>query len=177
MKRCILYVGIATAIVATVLFSQAASAHVLIKSTNNESAAILHIMPDDDPIAGEKATLMFDTQGGLLQGGSEVALTVTSKDTRVADVVPTSTDGSLVSASYVFPVQGLYTITYTVKTGDVSTIFEQTQRVSRGVVGSTSTNESYIWAEALLFIVAIFVVILGILAWNYRKAIFKSSKL
>ncbi len=177
MKRFIYSLAIVTAVAVTILISQTASAHVLIKSMNNESAAILHIMPDDDPIAGEKATLMFDTQGGLLQGDSKVVLTVTNKETGVADVVSTSTDGSLVSASYVFPVQGLYTITYAVKTGDVSTTFEQTQRVSRGVVGSSSSKESYIWAEALLFIVVVLVLILGILAWNHRKAIFKSSKL
>ncbi len=172
----ILVVGI---VLAVALFSQPASAHVLIKSANSESAAILHIMPDDDPIAGEKATLMFDTQGELLQSDSKVTLIIANKTSGKSETVPTTIDGSLVSASYIFAAQGLYSIRYEIKTNGVTVLFEQSQRVSRGAVavGSNSSNVSYSWAEALLFIAIVFVILLGILAWNHRKAIFKSSKL
>lgn len=38
------------------------SAHVLITDKNNQIGSVLHITPDDDPIAGQPSALYFDIE-------------------------------------------------------------------------------------------------------------------
>lgn len=156
---------------------QVASAHVLIKSTNNQSAAILHVIPDDDPIAGQEASLSLDTEGGVLQSGATVTLVVTDASGQVEQVA-TQTKGSLVSSVYVFPTQGVYSLKYSISTTtDTSYQFVHDIRVSRGVQGGAVTVQRYPWAEALLIAMVILFVVLAVIGWNNRKSIYNSSVL
>lgn len=160
-----------------VLLPVNASAHVLIKSTDGTKAAILHTMPDDDPIAGEEATFMFDTQDGVLAENASIKLTIENKADGTVSEVKTSRDGSLVSSRYIFPAQGAYQVRYSIESGGVQLVFEQTMRVSRGIVDDALVKDTYEWAEALLFVSSALTLLLAIVSWNYRKEIFKSSVL
>lgn len=177
MKLLKYIVAVLVVLVAGFVFSQHASAHVVVNSTDKDSSAILHIIPDDDPIAGEVANLMFDTQDGFLIDSSEISLVIrdTSKQSEVT--VPIRQDGSLVSADYTFPTQGTYLIKYTVTTDGNTQVFEQDMRVSRGTQGSNQVVQTYPWAEGLLFAVAVLFLVLVVIGWNKRHEIFAFSKL
>lgn len=158
----------------SLIVSQQVFAHVLIHSNDKNAAAILHVIPDDDPIAGEPASLMLDTQSGVVGEGSTITLTINDTSTQTEETITTSIDGSLVSAKYIFPSQGVYHLRYVITSGADETEFEQEIRVSRGV-GATTESQQYVWAEALLFIVSVLFVVLSIVGWNNRHDIFKSS--
>lgn len=173
--KCIVAVLIVLAV--GIGISQNASAHVVVNSIDSDSSAILHIIPDDDPIAGEVANLMFDTQDGFLKDSSEINLVIKDVSRQNEVTVPTRRDGSLVSADYTFPTQGAYIIKYAVATEGKTQVFEQDMRVSRGVQGSNQVTQKYAWADGLLFTVAVLFLVLFIIGWNKRHEIFAFSKL
>ena len=177
MRKVVVTGVVLLSVVGAICISQVASAHVLNKSNDNAKAAILHIIPDDDPIAGEPASLLFDTQGELLEGDTSVSLVVQNNSISTSASVATKVDGSLVSAKYVFPTQGTYTIKYVVATNERQFMFEQTMRVSRGIENGVTSSINHGWAEALLLGSGALTLTLGIIGYNRRKDIFKSSVL
>ena len=153
--------------------SQAASAHVLIQDTSKRHGAILHITPDDDPIAGKSATLFLDIQD-TSEKIEEVVLRIGKAETEENTVVETLLDDSLVSASYVFPSQGVYNLTYTITSSKTTYTFEHVTRISRGVDGSAQASR-YMWAEAVLLASLIAAVTMAIIAFNNRRKISRHS--
>lgn len=148
-----------------------ASAHVLVTDQTGQKGAILHIVPDDDPIAGKEATLFLDTQNDLLDGVSTVLLFIGENSTPVEVKV----DGSLATADYTFPAQGVYPIRYEVQTPGGSYVFEQTIRISRGVTAGDVERPRHTWAEGLLIGSAVLFACLAIIAWNHRAGITRQS--
>lgn len=159
------------------LQSAPASAHVLVTDSTSSQGAILHIIPDDNPIAGQESTLYFDTQQGLIVPERTTAtLVITDSTGRSAPITPTL-DGSLVTASYTFPTQGVYRLTYTITTNGTASVFEYSQRVSRGVQGSVLDTPSYVWAEMLIVTSLTGLIVTISAAVVRRKAIAKQSAL
>lgn len=155
------------------LFPTQASAHVLITDTTKTKGAILHINPDDDPIAGQPASFFFDMQD---QDITEVTLTINST-TSESKSVPLQISGSLATAEYIFPSQGAYDMTFAVQTVNSSYTFNYSQRVSRGISSGALDKPSYAWAEMLLLASGLGFVLLMIVAVNRRTAIKLQSKL
>lgn len=158
------------------LVPHTAAAHVLVTDETRSKGAIVHIIPDDDPVAGEKAVLYFDTQGGLLDDQASVSFMVSNSAGEVVHV-STKTDGSLVTAEYVFPIQGVYDLTFTVATSGKQYVFNQSQRVSRGMVGSALDKPSYAAAEIGVLASGIGIVLLLIVAFNHRAGLASHSSL
>ncbi len=154
--------------------SDTVSAHVLVTDETKTRGAVLHIIPDDDPVAGEKATLYFDMQEEFSESKAAVTLYVKDENGKEKNV-DTKANGSLVTADYVFPAQGSYGITYTVISGDKTYVFNQAQRVSRGASSTTSNKPNHAWAEIMLIASAISIAVLAIIAFNLRKDIAKQS--
>lgn len=174
----VLKIGIAAtfALVAALAIAEQTSAHTLITDQTGQKGAILHIMPDDDPIAGQEATLFFDTQGGLLTENSKISLVIHSvaSGTTTIDV---KIDGSLATSKYTFPVQGVYSIVYTVANTDSEYVFEQSTRISRGTASQAGVETNTTWAEGLLVLTGALGLILAIIAFNHRHKIASQSKL
>lgn len=177
MKLLMLVFAFLIVLAAGVGISQNASAHVVVNSTDSDSSAIMHIIPDDDPIAGEVANLMFDTQDGFLKDNSEISLVIMDLSKQSEVTVPTRRDDSLVLADYTFPTQGAYMLKYTVVTEGRAQVFEQDMRVSRGIQGTGQVVQKYPWAEGLLFAVAVLFLVIVVIGWNKRHEIFAFSKL
>lgn len=172
MKKLI----IIAAIVGLLVPAPAASAHVLVTDQAGTQGAILHIIPDDDPVAGQTARLYFETQDGLLEGkASQVELTVTNSAGQVTPI-KTAIDKTLVTANYTFPAQGVYQLNYSLKIGDKNYQFNHSQRVSRGVSGNLDTQPVYLWAEMLMLLAGIGLALLGLTAFNRRRDIAKQSQ-
>lgn len=162
------------AVATATLFSLPAHAHVMVRDTTGSAGAILHIVPDDDPIAGKQATLYLDMQQNI-EGTSTVALTIANDQTGDEISIETNRDKSLVTAKYTFPSQGIYHLRYQVISTTNTYVFEETTRVSRGVATSPQILPRYTWAEALLFVCAVLFAIAFIVAFNRRKLIAKHS--
>lgn len=168
MKKLLLLAG-----VMFLLTSSEAAAHVLIKDVSGAKGAIVHIQPDDDPIAGEPATLYFDTQGTQ---NDTVSLKVRNIPTGKTDeIAPTTASGSLAALRYTFPTQGVYELTFKVSDENTYT-FTKYQRVSRGIATNNSTSSTYVWAEMLFIASGIGLIVLFATFINHRKDIAVNSK-
>lgn len=157
-----------------VLVPLSTSAHVLVMDATDSSGAILHIMPDDDPIAGEEAEIYFDRQVDSGRETAEVTLTIRDSlgvETRVA----TKTSENLTTARYVFDQQGVYTLVFSVKDGVKESIYEHTQRVMRGALASESSLAVHPWAEALLVFCVVGMAVLFVIFFNRRTEISQHS--
>ena len=178
MRAWVCNVALITGILlASVIFSLQASAHVLVTDSSGEKGAILHIIPDDEPIAGEEAELFLDTQGGLLNNTSTVSFSVTRQNSNVTVEVPVSIKDSLVTAKYVFPARGVYVLSYDIATQGKQFQFEQTTRIAKGVTSVDSTVNTYPWAEGLLYIGSGLMIVVVIVFLNRRHSIAGYSKL
>lgn len=155
-----------------VLFSQTAAAHVLIRSDQQNRAALLHIMPDDSPVTGQSADLFFDVQGMKLTTDTRATLTID------ATPVKTTIKQQVVSAQYVFPRQGTYHMTLRIaQNGQPDASFSLQQRVTRGTLGSYADQQLPAWAEFGSIFSFIGLVVLIILCWNNRHEIRQNSRL
>lgn len=152
------------------------SAHVLITDSSNTQGVMLHIIPDDDPIAGKSSLLYFDTQQRLItKQGDAAQLSIRDSDGETTRV-KTKVDGSLITAAYTFPSQGVYELTFTLKLSGTEYSFTHNQRVARGVTLSALDQPSYLWAEMLVLTGGIGIFLLGIAFVRRRKDIIRQSK-
>lgn len=174
MRRVFIAGLFAAILLALFVAPHRASAHVLLMDTTKSVGAILHIMPDDDPIAGEESDMYFDRQGAASGEGATVSLSI-RKDRGEAVDVRVATTKSLSTATYVFPAQGVYQLIFTVKDDAATYIFEQSHRVTRGVASAGSKASSPYWAEALFVITSVGMLVLLIVAFSRRKEIAKQS--
>lgn len=165
---------VAALLVSLLFVVQPVYAHVLLLDQTHTKGAILHITPDDDPIAGQVATIYFDTQGLLAKAGSSAVLTVRDGRSQTTHA-KLAIDSTVATATYTFPTQGVYTLTFTVKSEGKTYTFTQSQRISRGITAGTRSEPPYTWAEMVLLSVGICFAILVIFAVNHRKAIAKHS--
>jgi hypothetical protein len=169
--------AVATIIAAVLLFPASASAHVLVKDQTRGTGAILHLNPDDDPIAGERATLFFDIRDTSIHPESSQARLTITDDQSTTAVVSSELLGSSVSADYIFPRQGLYQIKLAITQGGKTThIFLHSQRVSRGIIGSGTVNGAPAWAEIGVLCTLIAAAFTGIIVFNRRDAIKQYSR-
>jgi hypothetical protein len=155
------------------MLPQTASAHVLVNDTSDTVGAVLHIVPDDDPVAGQTANLFFDVQTERLNEKTTM-LAVMNSATHEEAQLPVKMDGNSITAEYIFPTQGIYQLTLTVA-ADKEYTFVYSQRVSRGVSSGLSDKRAFPLAKfALIFSGTLFLFLL-IVMFNYRKEIKKRS--
>lgn len=144
-------------------------AHILLTDTTGTKGAVLHMNPDDNPIAGQESTLFFDIQRTAQNEKTTVTLTVNGDGTH--EEISSSVDGSLATLRYTFPKQGVYELVFLVTSGKDAYTFSQSWRVSRGVAKSALDTPYYAWAEVLLLASGLAFTILLIIAVNRRAAI------
>ena len=107
----------------TLVFTASISlfAHTLV--TSNSIGAVMHIDPNDNPVAGDQATFYFDLKDTTdpsfsLQSCNSCKITI-SKNSEIIDVIKRTPENSgivisnntTVKADYVFKESGVYTIT------------------------------------------------------------------
>lgn len=171
-KKLIIFLAI---VLAPLWLHGTAKAHVLVPDTSHKVGAVLHVDPDDDPVAGQPSTLIFDIQQ-LKLSDYTASLTITESGQAPASV-PAAVSGSAITASYTFPMQDRYLadLTLTPKAGSPATVhkytFQAAQRVARGTVGSALDRPSFAWAETTLAVCGAFALVLGIIGVNRRRDI------
>ncbi len=152
---------------------QPAFAHVVIRDETNSVGAVLHITPDDDPVAGDKANLYFSIENQSLVR-SNVTIAITDEATGQIANVEASMNSSSVSAEYVFPSRGVYSINLKVS-GVENYNFSYTQRVTKGTGSSSLPEQEYPLAKATLLFSGMALIFTVIVLINRRKDIFSQS--
>lgn len=166
MKK-ILFILLLTTIT---LQHQNAQAHVLITDDTNSIGAVLHISPDDDPVAGEPATFHLDLQNQRAEPRS-----IELKIRDVSGRNPGAEVDLGTSFSYRFPSQGVYELVFIATTESSSYTFTHSQLVSRGIAGGALEKPTYAWAEILLLTGGIGFILTVIIIFNRRKEIARQS--
>jgi hypothetical protein len=154
------------------LFGGSAHAHVLIADDQRQMGAVLHITPDDDPIAGEPSTISIAIQQtGISEETHAYRLHISSDQGQEGDVPLQVAKGS-VTASYVFPSRGVYRLIFTLEplSGKGQTVtFRQAQRISRGDSAGTLQTATSLWARLALTGSVCGLLVIGFVVFNKRK--------
>ena len=173
-KRLLVMMAVLTGVL---LFPSNVAAHELIKDQSGGLGALFYISPDDDPVAGERATLFFEFPNSIIAGGSsQPKLTVTDDRGEAADA-PVTTSGSGLSADYVFPRQGLYKVMLEVTEDGAAHIFTQSIRVSRGEAGNEAASNAPAWAVAGAATTMAVAALTAGIAFKRRKTISEYSRM
>jgi hypothetical protein len=178
MKKIVILTGLFFAFT----FPSQASAHIL--STDGNIGAVIHIDPDDDPIAGEQTGFFFefkDKQNKFNPQQCECRFTILEggKELYAQPLFRDNTSPSLTSASvsYTFPIKDVYKIQVTGKptSPDAFQPFTLTYdiRVERESDNKTPTEQTWLSTHVhhirTTGIIAFFVIILGIYLIKHRK--------
>lgn len=161
-----------------IMLSRPAEAHVLLKDTVAGKGAILHVTPDDDPVAGEQTSFLFDIQDASPGKERSVAKLTIVDDQHNETSIPARVQGNTVAAAYIFPRQGLYTLNLNMQLGDRKTHrFTESLRVSHGAINDVTVRSTPLWAGVGMLCTVIAVIALAAMAFSRRKTINIYSKL
>ena len=110
MKKLLIFLGFAALVGGAAV---PASAHFL--KSDRDIGAVLHLDPEDDPIAGQDTPLFFDikdTAGKFVSDGCNCNVSVSQNGTQLSAVAATPTSTGL-SADILFPTKDVYRLTLT----------------------------------------------------------------
>jgi len=154
MKRIIASFALA---ILVLLSAQPVSAHVFFTGSNSSvsSGVIMHVTPDDDPIAGAEARFYFDIQNQSINTDDYIFKLNITNSKGISEPAATFPAGkNSVTAKYVFPLRGAYTISLQATPVPTSPVvikepidFTYNQQVSRGIAASALDQPRYPWAE------------------------------
>lgn len=94
--------------------SYRAYAHQLIPDTTHTTGAILHMTPNDDPVAGTVTGIYYEMQSKELVSKAAITMMVESSEGGIREVLPVVVTNETVSSSFTFPNKNLYYLTLTV---------------------------------------------------------------
>lgn len=166
MRRFVL----AILVVTLAVFPAPVQAHTLIVDSSRNHGAVLHISPNDEPVAGEETTLYLDTHGQILrEPDTTVSVDITGETS--TETVKMKIQGDLATVRHTFAEAGVYNLRLTIDNSQPIS-FSHAQRVSRGIqstiLGVTLQHQ---WAEPLLISSGVAIIVLGIVAYNRRGQI------
>ena len=155
------------------LLSGSALAHIAIPSKDGNGAIVLHITPDDDPIAGQQSSLYFGLGDDITTDNSTFVIQITDEFGQVS-TPPVTLEDQTVSANFTFPKTGVYTVALQASkpqlgSRQLTALYSAAIRVDRGI-GSTVSVSHPLAQGALIFSILILVVLL-VLAFNNRRSI------
>jgi len=169
MKKILL--GLLPLLLFTFIMPTPASAHVLIKDDSHMLGAVLHVSPDDDPIAGHPSDLIFDVSDSsvpITKNNYQAQLLVNGAQ------VDASISGSFVIARYTFQSQGIFDLELLLTPQNPinpAWHFHYVQRVSRGITAQGAISQSPAWAPPLLIGSITMLLCLLLLALGRRRRI------
>lgn len=159
-------------------------AHVAVTDDSGAIGSIVHIAPDDDPVAGQSSTIHFTVQSdSFSQHSHDASLRIIDEQDHVV-TVPSTLAGSTATTAYTFPRQGVYALEFVARaqpvpdsaTAEHEHVFEHTIRVARGTAIATQTPPNYAWADVGLVVGVVGLILLGVIGINRRDEIAKYSQ-
>ena len=156
-----------------------ALAHILVADSSNTAGAVLHVTPEDDPVAGETTGIYYEVGSKIDLKSSKVSLIISSDTGGINLAIPVTIHDQTVSAGFNFPVRGLYFLTLRIapneKTGK-EIVFTSSQRVTHSLKGANPAVEVPTWARAGLILSVWAVLLLLLVAIKRRRLIAGQSK-
>lgn len=163
--------------------AQSTNAHVLITDDSLGAGAVLHITPDDDPIAGEPSDIFIEIRSNVLNTTDyQFELFVKDEDGAARKIITNTSGYQGISANYIFPNQGVYALeliaTPTSQNGmHLRTSFRHVQRVARGVLAQDpAPHPRYSWAEAGVILALSLMMVILIIMINRRRVILQFTR-
>jgi hypothetical protein len=151
-----------------------ASAHVVLQSTSaNRAGAVLHISPDDDPVAGEPSELFYDLKNA--QPHNATLIVTAAGGYRTSQ--PVFVDGTTINAKYTFPAQGTYHLSLRAFGAQGGYFFEYDQAVTRGKLAAAPAGPQHDWATPMFVAAACALAVVIIVGINNRRGIAAQSVL
>jgi hypothetical protein len=136
---------------------------------------ILHISPDDEPIAGKTSTLFFDLQNVSSTQKFTASLSIT-KDSQPAVIAPLVIDGNTASTKFAFPTSGTYNLKLDVTANDKALSYHLSQTVAPGGESIVTTQHINIFALAAFVAGVAALAVLVTVAFLRRKRIAAQSQ-
>ncbi|HSX34897.1 MAG TPA: hypothetical protein VLF62_04605 [Candidatus Saccharimonadales bacterium] len=162
------WVIIAVTLASWLALQGTASAHVVLHSTSsNKAGAVLHISPDDDPVAGQPSQLFFDLKDATPHNATLVVSGAGGYETSE----PVFVNGATISATYTFPAQGTYHLALKAFGAEGAYIFAYDQAVTRGTLAGADTSQQHDWANAVFVAAACALAVVIIAGINNRRGI------
>ena len=140
MNKRLMFIGgllCSMVVIGSFYSTQVAQAHFDVEDSTTRLKSNFHVTPDHSPIAGKESVISYDFSKN---GHQTDKFTYSLKINKIREsevVVPASVTRNVVLANYVFPTQGLYTITLTITPKDsfsMVSVLTYNQRVSRGEI-------------------------------------------
>lgn len=157
--------------------SPKAHAHVIISDQTKKVGAVLHITPNDDPVAGQFAGLSFDIKSDEDISNWAVQLKVLRPDDK-QDVVDTYTTVNNVYGEYTFRGRGVYGLQLEIKPKfsiNPPTRFVYYFKINRAVTGKGLAVKPPFWAQAGILVSLWVIAVLTTLVYKYRRQIINLS--
>lgn len=154
------------------------SAHVLMKDSSAGIGAIVHINPDDDPVAGSQTQMYIDIQDEAARFKIPIESYQVSiqRPDGARERPQANVAGSVLDVKYVFPTKGLYRIELTSPTSQARSVsMSYAVRVSRGV-GQKSDKDTHSWTQYVLPVSSALLVVTLVYGFSNRKKILALSK-
>ena len=125
---------------------QPASAHGLVQDSTGKVDAILHVVPDDNPVAGELTVLHYEVEPSVSMIGSTATLTITNSE-GLQDEINVTTGNRAAVISYTFPAAGSYGLKLLVMTSGSKTLnfSSQVEVNSAKAAEPTTSTAAIIW--------------------------------
>ncbi len=166
------------------LIPKQSSAHVFFTNETGTSGVIMHLTPDDDPVAGELASMYFDIKDTKLSTETHNYRLYIIDASNMQTQASTNPIGSQsVSALYVFPVQGTYTLELRAtpiydanRLEQKPVIFRYSQSVNRGITASALDEPRYAWAEVGFIFAFVILGVVIVAVFNRRKDMIRYTK-
>jgi hypothetical protein len=158
-------------VIAAVLSLQGStSAHELIKDDTAKTGVVIHITPDDDPVAGKASQIYFDFE----QPAKDYSFTVNVVNASGASVNnPVTVTGQTIRTDYTFPKQGLYHIELTAQAqrpGVASLHYDAHQQVGRGL-GSAKASSHTLAKVGLVLGIAVLAILVIAVTFGRRHTV------
>ncbi len=164
-----------------IIFIAPTSAHVTYKDDSNNSLVVLHVTPDDDPIAGNETSLFFSLKDEHLSSDKNIyRLLITNSDNLTIEVSTYAIEKLSFGAKYIFPTPGRYKLKlviepvyiYATENSSNST-FEYELEVNRGVYTESKSKSKILWAYVVFIPITLISLFLGLTLYRNRKKILK----
>lgn len=151
---------------------QHAAAHVL--EANGSVGAVLHIDPEDDPIAKQQSTFFFafkDKEGKFTSSNCDCRVSISQQGKEIfsQSLFQNSTDPSLTNASFsfIFPQKDVYTITVVGKPYDTTAFTPFTLSYPIRVAREESPASSPTWITTHLLHIILGIVISSVALYYF----------
>lgn len=122
--------------------------------TDGKTGAMLYFSPDSEPIAHEITEINLELQRKINLEDPAISLIIEDSVGGIKEAVPVTIKDGTISGLFIFPIRGMYNLTFTVgsSTSSEKTTFVAKQSILKGLHGASAVRKVPAWARAGLVV-------------------------